>query len=116
MNLTDLTHEERVALVALVVQMVGADGHRTDEEMAEFREIADEMGKRDFDEAMREVQILAGTRAEAIAYAKSALTRPGARDIVYTILVDLAGADYVSDEEKALIRDVATALGVQTRF
>ncbi len=116
MNLTDLDREERVALVALVVQMVGADGQRTDAEMAEFREIADEMGQTEWDDAMQEVTELAGSRGEAIAYAKGALVRPGARDIVYTILVDLAGADYVSDEEKALIRDVAAALGLQTRF
>lgn len=116
MNLTDLTPEERVAFLALVVQMVGADGERSDEEMAEFREIAEEMGQAEFDVAMEEVNEIAGTRAEALTYAKSALTRAGARDIVYTILVDLAGVDYVSDEEKLLLKDVATAIGVQTRF
>jgi uncharacterized tellurite resistance protein B-like protein len=116
MNLTDLNPDERVALVALVVQMVGADGQSTDAEMDEYRAIADEMGKKEFDEAMRRATAEAGTREAAIAFAKRALTRADAAEMVHTILADLAGADDVVEAEKALLREVAQALKVYSRF
>jgi hypothetical protein len=53
MNLDELEADERIALVALVLAMVDADTAKTDEEMKEFRAIAADVGRREFDEAFR---------------------------------------------------------------
>lgn len=116
MELAELNEDERVALVALIVQMVGADSGRSPEEMEEFRAIADEMGRREFDDALRLALARVSSREQAIELARGAFDRPASRELVHTVLVDLASADFVSDEERALIREVAAALGVQTRL
>lgn len=115
MDLAELNEEERVALVALIVQMVGADSGRSPEEMAEFRAIAEEMGRRAFDDALGAALRVAG-REQAIELARGTFVRPEVRELVHTVLVDLASADFVSDEERGLIREVAAAIGVQTRL
>jgi uncharacterized tellurite resistance protein B-like protein len=115
MTLADLTADERTALLALIVQMIGADQGRSTEEMEEFRAIAEEMGRREFDEAFRGATKV-GNREAAIALAKTALARPEARNLAHTVLVDLASADSISEDERKLIREVASALDVQTRL
>jgi uncharacterized tellurite resistance protein B-like protein len=115
MNLTDLTKDERIALVALIKQLVGADAGKTPEEMAEFRAIAEELGRKEFDAAFRAAMSKAGTRAKALELAKT-VTRQDARELCHTVLFDLAAADSVSDEERDFIREVAKSWGVHTRL
>ena len=115
MDLSELTADEKLAVVALIVQMVGADHGRSPEEMAEFRAIADEMGKASFDEALRYVFSAERTREGALQLAKEKVTRKEAQQLAHTVLVDLAAADEVSADEKALIDDVVKLWGLTTR-
>lgn len=103
MNLVDLDDTERLALVALVQAMVDADGEQSEEEMSEFREIAHEIGRAAFDEAFSTARARFPNREDAISFAEGAVSRLGAREIIHTVLVDLAGADGISAAEQALI-------------
>lgn len=116
MELRDLNKDERLALLGLIVQMIGADSGRSPEEMQEFREIADEMGRQAFDDAFR-AAVAAGcnNRDTALTLARK-VERPDAQQILHTVLVDLAQADFLSEEERDLIRTVARIWGVQTRI
>lgn len=114
MELADLETDEQVALLSLIVQMIGADEGRSPEEMQEFREIADEMGRKAFDDALQLALKQGATRDDALALA-GRVERPAAREIMHTVLVDLAAADFIADEERELIRAVAGLWGIATR-
>lgn len=114
MNLDELEADERIALVGLVLAMVDADTTKTDEEMAEFRAIAADVGRREFDEAFRVAKAKFHSFDEAMAFAKASVKRADAREIIYTVLVDLAAADFVAPEEQQLIDAVAAGFGIRT--
>jgi uncharacterized tellurite resistance protein B-like protein len=116
MNLSDLTDDEKVALVGLIKHMVGADSDRSPEEMEEFRAIADEMGRREFDKAFQKAMQDLGTIEMALEFATVAVSREDAKELMHTVLVDLASADYVSEREREMIRRVADIWGIQTRI
>lgn len=106
MNLSDLEPDERVALVGLVLAIVDADNSKSDAEMEEFRAIAAELGRREFDEAFRTCKSQLHNLDEVMEVAVK-VERPGAREIIHTVLVDLAAADFISEEEQAIITRVA---------
>lgn len=114
MNLDELEADERIALVGLVLAMVDADTTKSDEEMREFREIAAELGRREFDEAFRVAKAKFHNFDDALAFAKANVARPDAREILFTVLVDLAAADFIAPEEQALIDATAAAFGIRT--
>ena len=114
MNLQDLNEDERVTLLGLVVLMIDADNSRSTAEMTEFREIAAEMGRKEFDDAFRMVTSKGLGRDEILERAHQ-VDRKDAREIMHTVLVDLAATDFVSDDERELIRQVAAIWGIQTR-
>jgi uncharacterized tellurite resistance protein B-like protein len=114
MNLTDLTEDERLAFVGLVQQIVGLDEHKSAEEMEEFRAIAAEMGKVEFDDAFRKALAKFANRDQVIAFART-IERQGAREIIHTCLTDLASADFVSEPERALLREIAGIWGLKVR-
>lgn len=105
MNLTDLTPEERVVLVGLVKMFVDADGQSTADEMAEFRAIADELGRKEFDVAFRDAAPRFTSVDSALAEA-SKVSHAYAREMIHTVLYDLAAADGVSAEERELLKKI----------
>lgn len=113
MNLADLDDTERLALVALAHAMAAADGEHSEEEMSEFRELAHEIGHDGFEAALAAARARFPTRDAAIAFAETAVTRRGAREIIHTVLVDLAGADGISADERSLIDHVRTMWGLR---
>jgi uncharacterized tellurite resistance protein B-like protein len=115
MDLQDLTDDERVALVGLVVLMIDADNNRSTAEMQEFREIAAEMGRRQFDAAFR-AATARGLTKDDVGTLAGEVERDDARQLMHTILVDLAATDFVSEDERDIIRVVATAWGISSRI
>lgn len=114
MNLDELQPEERIALVGLVLAIVDADEAKSDQEMVEFRAIAAEIGRRDFDEAFRHAKSRFPDFESALAYAASVVERKGAQEIIHTVLVDLAAADFIAPAEQAQLDAVAAAWGIKT--
>lgn len=114
MELSELTSDESILLAGMVRLMVGADGSRNDLEMAEFRAIGEEMGRAAFDEAFRRSLSAVHNLDEALALADQ-LERPAARQLIVTILIDLAQADGVDEQEALLVRALADRWGVTVR-
>lgn len=114
MELTELDSEERVVLLSLIIQLVGAVEGKTPEEIEELGAISDEMGKSAFQEALAEAQRRDPTRDQALALAEG-VQRPEVRELMHTILFDLAAADFIAEEEREWIKAVADRWGIDTR-
>lgn len=110
MNLVDLQHEECVVLLGLIHFLVQADADRTEEEMTEFREIAKELGRKAFDAALHEA-LRRFASEEAALTAAADLTRRDARELIYTVLVDLAASDGIAMSERVLLARLSTLWG-----
>lgn len=106
MNLTDLDDDEQLALVALVIQLMRADGETSEDELTELSALGAEMGPKRFDAAYVRAREALATREVALAFAHAHVSRPEARQLLHTVLFDMAAADGVSDDERALVETV----------
>lgn len=111
MNLPDLEDDERTALLGLITTLVGLHHGQSPAEMEEFRAIAQEMGRHAFDVAFHQARLHLPDADSAVAYAAEHVNRPDARDLLLTVLTDLAQADGISDAEHALITRIRAAWG-----
>ncbi len=115
MELTDLTHDERLAVVALVENVVASDASVSDEEAAEIARIAAAFG----DEGYRALAAEADERFEDEAALKAFLTgllRPEARELIYGTVLDAALSETIDRHESSLLGWLATAWGITVQF
>lgn len=115
MELTDLTHDERLALVALVENVVASDVAVSDDEAAQIDHIAAAFG----DDAYRALAKEADERFEDEAALKTFLTallRPEARELIYGTVLDAALPDVIDRHESSLLGWLATAWGITVQF
>ena len=112
MHAKELTDEEHLALVGLIHHMAGADGIISRAELDEMREIGIETGGHRFADAYRAAKKRFLTEQDALDFAAKVQREP-ARNLIHTILVDLARSDYVSEEERTLIAKVKLMWGIQ---
>ena len=110
MDMQDLTLDERMVLIHLVAQMIGADSDTTPEELEEIQALAEEMGHDSFSEAVSAARHKSLT--EVLAYAK-VVERDDAWQLIRTVLIDIAAVDGVSIEEARIIDNVETIWGMQ---
>ncbi len=106
MNLTDLDDDEQLALVALVIQLMRADGTTSEEELEELAALGAEMGPKRFDAAYVRARDDYGTREAALAFAQSHVRRDGARELIHTVLHDMAATDGVTADERSFVETV----------
>lgn len=114
MNLSDLQEQERVALVALVVQLMRLDGVSSDDELEELRALGVEMGPRAFDHAYTRAREDVASQSAALSYAGEVVQRPAARELVYTVLADMASTDGLDDAERAFLAAVREMWSIVT--
>lgn len=115
MDMCDLTADERMALVGLAGFLIAADGRVSTEELEELKAIGSEMGSGAFHEAAQASSRRFSTPDELLDFAAT-LTRPDARELMHTVLVDLAVSDAVDDSERVFIRKLADAWGIDSRL
>lgn len=108
MNPSDMNEDEMIALVALSRVMVAVDGALGVEEMEELSEIGQELGIGAFTSASKKVDELNPDKAAAMALAAK-VERPSVRELILTMLSDLASSDGKSDDEAAFIEEVRGA-------
>ncbi len=114
MNLSDLTPDEQLCLLGLVLQMMSADGVVSDDELLEMQALGAEMGMSAFNSALQAARRRFSTRQEAVLFA-GGIERPEARELIHTVLVDMAVADGIAPTESELIRSVAQLWGIRSR-
>jgi hypothetical protein len=102
MELADLQHDERLALIALVKSVVAANARATAEESAAVRSIAAAFGPATY-------RALADESAERIADEESlraalkGVARQDARDLIYGTALEAATADVPDDDESSFL-------------
>ncbi len=110
MNPTDLTDEEMLALICLSRVMVAADGQLGVEEMEELNEIGMDLGVEAFTRVSKLADAEVNTTERALELAAN-VDRADAREMILTMLGDLAGVDGVDDSERQFLAEVRSAWG-----
>jgi hypothetical protein len=114
MNVAELEPDERIVLLGLVHYLVQADAERSDEEMLEFREIAKELGRKEFDLALREA-LRRFADLESVFEAALGIARIEARQMIHTIAHDLASVDGIAAVEQEILDRLADLWGLARR-
>lgn len=102
MEVSELTHEERLALVGLMKAVIQADRIYSDEESEELRKVAKLFGKEQFQQTVAEARELFRTLSDIKDYAVR-VERPEARELMFELLDDLAQQDDLVQEERELL-------------
>jgi tellurite resistance protein len=113
-SLAELLPEEGLALVGLVKMVIQADKRFTLKESAALQQLAEQMGRRTFnqlvDEARRRFPTLDALRAHV-----ATVERPEARELIYRTATAMADADAVrTSEETAVLQWVAKLWGLES--
>ena len=102
MKLTELSHDERLALVGFLKVIIQADADFSDEEAEELNKVAREMGVPEFKKTVSETKELFKKVADIKDFA-SKITRQPARELIFSILYEVAlPGDIVPEEERVL--------------
>ena len=115
MELSDLTHDERLALVALVETVVASDATVSEDEQTHIATLAAAFG----DEAYRALVTEADERFADEAELKrflAALMRQEARELIYGTVLDAALPDLIDQHESSLLGWLATTWGITVQF
>ncbi|MCC6849039.1 MAG: hypothetical protein IT294_11105 [Deltaproteobacteria bacterium] len=115
MELTDLSHDERLALVALIETVVASDAAVSDDEAAHVARIAAALGDDNYRALADEADERFGDEA-ALKTFLSALLRPEARELVYCTVLDAALPDLIDRHESSLLGWLATEWGITVQF
>lgn len=106
MNVRDLEPAEWEVLLAMLGHLAEADARIDPGEVLEVQGLAEEFGEEDVMSRIMRARAQVQTRDDLLAAAKG-VTRPAARELMRTILMDLAQADGErSDAERALLDDI----------
>jgi uncharacterized tellurite resistance protein B-like protein len=114
-ELSDLNQEERVALLALLQKVVGADGRVSEEEQDEIAELVEAFGEDGYRQAFED----AGRRFGDVETLKSFLRtvgRPEARELIMGMLLEAAIPGAVEGHESELIDWLSDTWGIETKF
>ena len=115
MELSDLDHDERLALVAVMERVIGSDAEVSEEEQAEIDRVADAFG----DEAYRAIATEADDRFtddEALKAFLAATGRREARELIYGTALAAALPDAVDERESSLLEWLAKTWQITVRF
>lgn len=115
MELTDLTHDERLALVALVEVVVASDANVSDDEQTQIAQVASAFG----DDAYRALANEADERCPDEAALKSflvGLQRQDARELIYGTVLEAALPNVIDTHESSLLGWLATAWKITVQF
>lgn len=110
MDITALTHDERIALVALAKWVVHADERVSDEEKAQLAKLRGTLGAPEWNSVVRDAR-RRFTDPSTLATAAEIVERPQAREAIYAALVELARADAFDSDEVRILNWVAQAWG-----
>jgi uncharacterized tellurite resistance protein B-like protein len=92
MEVRELTQDERRVLFGLLAHLADADGRTSAGELEELEALGEEMGTGSLQSALVEARAIFATPQQALE-AASGVTRSDARELIRTLLHDLAGSD-----------------------
>ncbi len=112
MELSELTADERLALVGLLKAVIQADKTYSKEESIELRKVALKVGEELFNDTV----MVARERFKSLAAIKAhaeTIKRQPARELIMKTLYEMAVPDELSAEEKALLEWLGKQWGVE---
>ena len=115
MELPDLNHDQRLALVAIIEAIVPADRRVSEEEADALADITAELGEAEF----RSIAIEADGRFKGeddLRAFLAALPGQEARELIYGTVLELAMSDFVSGHESALLQWLGQTWQVEASF
>jgi hypothetical protein len=115
MELRDLNHDERLALVALLELVLESDRTAADGEVAEIDRVIDALGREEYQRLVTEVDRRFPTEVELEAFLPS-IVRQDARDLIYGTALDTAIEDAVDMFESRLLDWLAKLWNVRVEF
>ena len=107
MNVDELSEVEREALVAAVYLLVNADGRIDASERREIDALADELGDPALSDRIRDAGDTVRGLDDLTARVRR-VERPNAREMIRTVLFDLANADGARDAAENGVLDLIT--------
>jgi hypothetical protein len=102
MELRDLSHEERLALVALLELVIESDSRAADGEVAEVDRVVDALGREEYEALVEEVDRRFPTEDALRAFLPS-IARQEARELIYGTALGTAIEDTVDIWESSLL-------------
>lgn len=115
MELGDLNHDERLALVALLELVLESDRNPGDGEVAEIDRVIDALGRDEYQQLITEVDQRFPTEEELQAFLPS-IVRQDARELIYGTALDTAIEDAVDVWESRLLDWLAKLWNVHVEF
>jgi hypothetical protein len=115
MELADLNHDQRLALVALIEATVQADRRASQEEADALADITAELGDAEY----RKIAIEADSRFkddDQLRKFLAGVQGEEARELIYGTVLELAMADFVSGHESELLQWLAQTWQVEASF
>ena len=113
--MTDLTRDERIALVALLEMVVDSATILTDGDVAQVNEIMAAVGEQQYQDAVAEVDRRFRDEA-AVKQFLATITRQDARERIYAAVLEAALPDSINDREAALLEWLASEWRTSVRF
>jgi uncharacterized tellurite resistance protein B-like protein len=115
MELSDLTHDEQLALVALVEVIVASDATVSDDEQEQIGMIVDAFGDDAYQALADEADERFGDEA-ALKTFLVGLQRQEARELIYGTALETALPDVIDRHESSLLGWLATAWSITVQF
>ena len=115
MELRELSHDERLALVALLELVVESDRNPGDGEVAEIDRVVDALGRDEYQQLVTEVDRRFPTEEELRAFLPT-IVRQEARDLIYGTALDTAIEDAVDVSESRVLDWLAKLWNVHVEF
>ncbi len=112
MNLADLTHDERIALAALLQLVVESDAEASEDEVATLQQVAGAIGEAAWTAATREADERFADEAALKAFLPG-IARQEARELIYGTVLEAALPDVASPHESSLLDWLARTWGVR---
>jgi hypothetical protein len=115
MELRDLNHDQRLALVGLIEATVIADRRVSEEEEDVLAEAIEQLGDEQYRQLATEADERFGSEEELKTYLGS-IKDQDARELIFGTVQELAMADVVSGEESPLLEWLAGAWNIETKL
>ena len=115
MELSDLTRDERVALVALLELVVESDATASDDELKELQRVVDAVGEAAYAEAAVEADERFRDEADLKAFLPR-ITRQEARELIYGAVLETALPDAMGAHEATMLEWLGKEWGIAVRI
>lgn len=115
MDIKELNHNERLALVALVKAVIMPEEQVPIEEVEELRDIVEELGEDTYQSLLTEVEERFSSEDDVRRFLAT-ISRQDARELIYGTIMEMALSDSIDCAESEVLAWLADAWKVEVQF